>query len=348
MNTREEEALGDIVLSVLDQVPVFRDGSPAEAVRDCVTLAHSVESHGYHRYWIAEHHGSAAHACAAPEVVAAAAAAVTSRIRVGSGGVLLPHYSPLKVAETFRVLTALHPGRIDLGFGRGLGGPPAFAELLNPYAIRTDEAFLQQIGGLLGFLGDGRTITRVSVTPEIPTPPIPWMLGSGKSSAQMAGMLGLPFCLAQFIAPAECPEALAVYREKFRPSAWLEQPQAMLALRVLCADSDAEAEELAACFWMSCTTGWRAQVQRTDEYRGGAPNLDDARRYQLTDEDRRLRESRPYLQIAGTPAVVGKEIRRLQTLYDVHEVMLTTNCPGLGARQRSYELLAEEFRLSVE
>jgi luciferase family oxidoreductase group 1 len=333
----------EIVLSVLDQVPVFRDGSPAEAVRDSVALARSAEQYGYHRFWIAEHHGSAANACAAPEVVTAAVAAATSRIRVGSGGVLLPHYSPLKVAETFRVLAALYPGRIDLGFGRAPGGPPAMAELLNPYAVRTDEAFLEQIGRLLGFLGDTRTVSRVSVTPQVEEPPVPWMLGAGTGSARMAGMLGLPFCFAQFIATEECPEAIEAYREAFRPSPWLERPQPMLALRVLCADSDAEAEELATCFWMSCTTGWRAQVQLTDDYRGGAPNLDDARRYRLTAEDLALRESRPFLQISGTPAAVGKEIRRLQAVYGVTEVVLTTNCPGLPARRRSYELLAGEF-----
>ncbi|MEU4428121.1 MsnO8 family LLM class oxidoreductase [Actinoplanes sp. NPDC024001] len=333
------------MLSVLDQVPVFRDGSPAEAVRDSVALARSAEEYGYQRFWIAEHHGSAANACASPEVVTAAVAAATSRIRVGSGGVLLPHYSPLKVAETFRVLSALSPGRIDLGFGRGPGGPPAMAELLNPYALRTDEAFLEQVGRLLGFLGDSRTVSRVSVTPEVPDPPVPWMLGSGAGSARMAGMLGLPFCFAQFIAIEELPEAIEAYRAAFRPSPWLSSPRPMLALRVLCAESDAEAEELATCFWMSCTTGWRAQVQLTDDYRGGAPNLEDARRYRLTEEDRALRESRPFLQLSGTPAAVGKEIRRLLTVYDVPEAMLTTNCPGLEARRRSYELLATEFDL---
>ncbi|WP_018789255.1 MsnO8 family LLM class oxidoreductase, partial [Micromonospora sp. CNB394] len=259
------------MLSVLDQVPVFRDGSPVKSVRDSIELARAVESFGYQRFWIAEHHGSAANACASPEVVAAAVAAVTTRIRVGSGGVLLPYYSPLKVAETFRILAALYPGRVDLGFGRGAGGPVAMAELLNPYALATDEAFLQQIGRLLGFLGDPRAVSRVSVTPEVAQPPVPWMLGSGVGSARMAGMLGLPFCFAQFIAAEESPEAIAAYREAFRPSPWSAEPQAMLALRVLCADTAEQAEELATCFWMSCTTGWRAQVQLTDDYRGGVP-----------------------------------------------------------------------------
>jgi luciferase family oxidoreductase group 1 len=333
------------MLSVLDQVPVFRDGSPAQSVRDSVGLARAVESYGYQRFWVAEHHGSAANACASPEVVVAAAAAATSRIRVGSGGVLLPHYSPLKVAETFRILAALYPGRVDLGFGRGAGGSAAMAELLNPYALATDDAFVAQIGRLLGFLGDSRAVTRVSVTPEVAEPPVPWLLGSGPGSARIAGMLGLPFCFAQFIATQECPEAIAAYREAFRPSPWSTEPRAMLALRVLCADTAEQAEELATCFWMSCTTGWRAQVQLDDDYRGGVPTLVDAGRYTLTGEDRALREKRPFLQISGTAPEVGAEIRRLRTVYDVPEVMLTTNCPGAAARHRSYELLGAEFAL---
>ncbi|WP_025619746.1 MsnO8 family LLM class oxidoreductase [Salinispora cortesiana] len=333
------------MLSVLDQVPVFRDGSPAQSVRDSVDLARAVESFGYRRFWVAEHHGSAANACASPEIVVATAAAATTRIRVGSGGVLLPHYSPLKVAETYRTLAALYPGRVDLGFGRGVGGPTAMAGLLNPYALATDEAFLQQVGRLLGFLGDSRAVTRVSVTPEVAEPPAPWLLGSGADSALMAGMLGLPFCFAQFIAAEESPKAIAVYREAFRPSPWLDEPRAMLALRVLCADTAARAEELGTCFWMSCTTGWRAQVQLDDDYRGGAPSLADVGRYTLTAEDRSLRLKRPFLQISGTAPEVGAEIRRLQTVYDVPEVILTTNCPGATARQRSYELLATEFAL---
>lgn len=333
------------MLSVLDQVPVFRDGPAAQSVRDSVSLAQAAEEQGYRRFWVAEHHGSAANACAAPEILAAAVAAGTSRIRVGTGGVLLPHYSPLKVAETFRLLEALFPGRVDLGFGRGAGGPSAMAELLNPYAVSTDEAFAQQIGRLLSFLGDVRAVTRVSVTPEVAGAPVPWMLGSSPGSARMAGNLGVPFCFAQFIARGECPEALDAYRENFRPSPWLAEPQAMIALRVVSADTEAEAEELAAPFWMSCTTGWRAQVQLTDDYRGGVPTLADVRRYHLTDADRALRSERPFLQISGTAAQVGGEIRRLRALYDVPEVMLTTNCPGLPARRRSYELLAEEFAL---
>jgi len=222
------------------------------------------------------------------------------------------------------------------------------AELLNPYATTTDAAFTQQIGQLLGFLGDPRAVTRVSVTPEVSTPPTPWLLGSGAGSARMAGMLGLPFCFAQFIARAECPEALDAYRASFRPSPWLDAPRAMLALRVLCADSAEEAELLGACFWMSCTTGWRAQVQLTDGYRGGVPSLDDARRYTLTSEDRALREERPYLQLSGTAETVGAEIRRLMGAYEADEAMVTTNCPGLAARQRSYALLAEEFALLTD
>ncbi|GAA2891955.1 hypothetical protein Acy02nite_15060 [Actinoplanes cyaneus] len=335
------------MLSVLDQVPVFRGDDPAAAVREAVGLARAAESLGYHRFWIAEHHGSAANACAAPEVLVAAVAGATERIRVGPGGVLLPYYSPLKVAETFRVMAALHPGRIDLGFGRGKGGPAVMAELLNPYTIATEEAYAEQVGRLLAFLGDTRTVSRVSVTPQVQDPPMPWLLGSGRGSARLAGMLGVPFCFAQFIAADECPEAVAAYHEAFRPSPWLDEPQAMLALRVLAAGTTDEAEELATGFWMSCTTGWRAQVRPEDDYRGGVPNLADAQRYRLTAEDLELRASRPYLQISGTAETVGDEIRRLRKVYDVAEVMLTTNCPGADARRRSYELLAAEFGLTA-
>jgi len=209
-------------LSVLDQSTIASGRIGAEAIRETLALAQACEGFGYARYWLAEHHASGSHAGTAPQVLIAAIAATTTRIRVGSAGVMLPHYSALKVAEQFRVLEALAPGRIDCGVGRAPGADMRTAFALNPLAREASERFPQQVAELLGWLGEGLPVDHpfaaVRAMPDTPGSPQVWLLGSSDFGAQLAAHFGLPYCFAHFITEGEgAAEALALYRARFRP-----------------------------------------------------------------------------------------------------------------------------------
>jgi luciferase family oxidoreductase group 1 len=210
-----------LALSILDQSTVASGRTPAEAVRETLALARLADAWGYRRYWLAEHHNSASHAGTAPEVLMAAIAATTQRIRIGSAGVMLPHYSALKVAEQFRVLEAIAPGRVDLGVGRAPGSDGRTAFALNPNAREAADRFPQQVQELLGWLGEGlpanHPFAGISAQPEGPTRPEVWILGSSEFGAQLAAWFGLPYCFAHFITDGRgSEEALALYRDGFR------------------------------------------------------------------------------------------------------------------------------------
>ena len=252
----------ELALSVLDQCPVPAGSTAAEAVAESLALAETVERLGYRRYWAAEHHNTASLAGVSPEVMVAAVAARTNTIRVGSGGVLLPHYSPLKVAENFLLLDALHPGRIDLGVGRAAGTDPVTEAALQyrPGGLG-DEHFGQRLLDLLGFLdgaleddhpfADATAYPRATVGPEV------WMLGSSSNGAGAAAYLGLPFTFGHFITAELGPQIVRSYRKGFQPSSRLSEPRASIAVAVLCAGTDAEADRLAtsAAVWRSRPEG---------------------------------------------------------------------------------------------
>jgi luciferase family oxidoreductase group 1 len=232
-------------LGVLDQSPV-RGGGPADAIHETLELAEICDRLGYSRYWLAEHHATPGLAGSSPEVLIGQVAARTSRIRVGSGGVMLQHYSPLKVAESFRVLEALFPGRVDLGIGRAPG-----SDQMTARALREDgspEYFPQQVADLVGFLhGElppGHPYARVLAMPTGPTAPEVWLLGSSDQSAALAAHLGTGFSFAHFINQEGGAEVTRGYRRAFRPSAWLEAPRSSAAVFVVCADTEAEARRL--------------------------------------------------------------------------------------------------------
>ena len=224
--------LTELRLSVLDQSTVVTGRSPDSSIRESLELARHCEALGYHRYWCAEHHNSASQAGTAPEVLMAAIAATTRRIRVGSAGVMLPHYSSLKVAEVFRVLEAIAPGRIDMGLGRAPGSDGRTAFALNPLADSAADHFPSQVRDLLHWvrgeeLVEGHPFRGVMAQPAGPTAPEPWILGSSDYGAQVAAYFGLPFCFAAFITDGRgVPEALATYRGNFRPSAAWPEPHA--------------------------------------------------------------------------------------------------------------------------
>ncbi|HVU71060.1 MAG TPA: MsnO8 family LLM class oxidoreductase, partial [Ktedonobacteraceae bacterium] len=254
-------------LGVLDQVPHFRGRTAAEAIQESVLLAREAEHLGYQRFWIAEHHNLGHFACGAPEILVAAIAAQTTTMRVGSGGVMLPNYSPLKVAETFRLLNTLYAGRIDLGLGRSTGANGLAAQVLQPYLppglTGEQDPYLQQVRVLLAFLAEDQDTRQEPPAAETPYPgvravpvgaPTPevWLLGSGQGSAAVAASLGLSFSFAQFVHARPEPRILETYRRNFRPSRHLPSPRTSLAVRVLCAESAEEADRLARSFWQVC------------------------------------------------------------------------------------------------
>ena len=333
-----------LTFGVLDQSPVPSGSTGAEALQETVALAQAAEALGFTRYWLAEHHDTAGLAGTAPEVLTARVAAATSTIRVGAGGVLLSHYSPLKVAEAFRVLDALFPGRIDLGIGRAAGAGPVAAAALQPGPeAYGDEHFPARVADLLGFLGDGLEAghphAAVQAMPDGPGRPEVWLLGSSPQSAALAAALGLPFSFAHFITPAYGPQVVARYRRHFRPSAWAQRARASVAVAVLCAGTDAEAERLATSLH-----AWRLSPE---DRRGRVPPLAEAaaRMAAATPAERaRIAQDRGRVVVGG-PERVRKELAALAGSFGVDEVIVVTVCHDPKARLRSYELVAAAFGL---
>jgi luciferase family oxidoreductase group 1 len=329
-----------LALGVLDQSPIPSGSTPEQALANTVDLARACERLGYSRYWLAEHHNTRGLAGPAPEVMVATVAAATETIRVGSGGVMLPHYSSLKVAETFHVLEALHPGRIDLGIGRAPGGDPLSAAALR---IPTPEGdrFPDQVQDLIGYLEDRldprHPFARVRATPEPKRAPPVWMLGSSDYGAAVASVLGTAFSFAHFINPAPGPTVVADYRERFQPSPSLPEPRASAGVNVICADTTEEALRLAASVRL-----WRRRLMRGDP--GPFPSVDEAlaelgeRAHEPPhDPDRRL--------VLGSPDEVRDQLVEIAGRYGVDELIVLTICHDHAARVRSYELLAAALEL---
>lgn len=326
-------------LSVLDVAPVASGSSPGDALRNSLELVKLTERLGYHRYWVAEHHNMPGIASSAPAVLVAHLASVTSIIRVGSGGVMLPNHPPLAVAEQFGMLEALHPGRIDLGIGRAPGTDPTTARALRGEArsLGGDE-FPSEFGELLGFFHgsfpEGHPYRRVHAVPGEGDLPDLWLLGSSDYSARVAGVLGLPFSFAHHFSPANTLPALAVYRESFRPSATLAEPYAMVAVNVVCSDSDEEAARQAAPLAL-------AFLQVAHGRPAPLPSPEEAERYRYTDGERAIVQSRLASQVAGSPSTVRAGLEELAAATGADELMISTMMHGHADRLRSYELVAE-------
>lgn len=333
-----------IALSVLDQSPVPQGSSPAEALQATVALAQAVEQLGYRRYWLAEHHNTASLAGTAPEVLAAHVAGRTTTIRVGSGGVLLPYYRPLKVAEAFRVLHALFPGRIDLGLGRAAGADEAAAEALRhepevvsderyPVDVAKLAALVNQLPGADHIEGEVMAMPAGEGAPEV------WVLGSSSYGAGLAAALGLRFCHAHFISPGFGAQTVGGYRRRFRPSPQCPVPVVAVSVSVICADTDTEAERLAVS-----QDVWRLRPEGAA--RGPLLSVEDAEALPLSRLDRmRLAQDRPK-RLVGAPDRVRAGLSALAADHDVDELIVLTVCHDAAARRRSYELLAGVFDLA--
>jgi luciferase family oxidoreductase group 1 len=324
----------DVPLSVLEVAPVAAGAGAGPALRATTELARRTEQLGYHRFWVAEHHNMPAIASSAPAVLLAHLAANTSTIRVGSGGVMLPNHAPLVVAEQFGTLHALHPGRIDLGIGRAPGTDQVTAlALRRTMEGLSAEAFPQELAELINFF-TGEHPRRITATPGIGESPVVWLLGSSGYSAQLAGLLGLPFAFAHHFSAANTLPALALYREHFRPSRWLERPYAMVAVATICADTDEQAEWLAgpsALSFLRLRQG-RPQALTTPE---------EAAAYPYTELDRVFIADRREGQAMGSPETVRRQLTELLDRTRADELMLTTMVYDIKDRIRSFELVTE-------
>jgi luciferase family oxidoreductase group 1 len=330
-------------ISILDQSPISDGSTGADALRNTLDLARLADGLGFARYWVAEHHGTPMLACASPEVMIAAIGSVTHGIRIGSGGVMLPHYSPLKVAETFSILSALFPNRVDLGVGRAPGTDHSTA-----FALQRDrrqpapDDFPQQLGELLGYLENrmpaGHPFARLTALPGRPYVPDVWLLGSSAQSALWAADNGLPYCFADFINPEG--EAYArTYRQRFSASETLAEPRLIVACFAVCAETDEQAQRVASSARMT-----RALMNEGKLI--PVPSIDRALRFLAERGPNPDTVSRPRRAIVGTPAVVKRGVEELAKLYGAEEAMILTTTYDHAARRRSYELIAEAFGLS--
>ena len=331
-------------LSVLDQSPISAGRTARDAFEETVALARLAERLGYTRYWLAEHHNTTALAGSAPEVLIARVAGATERLRVGSGGVMLQHYSPLKVAETFRVLSTLFPGRIDLGIGRAPGSDHRAAVALAQGQPMPIERFPEQLRDLAAFLHDDvpadHPFRGVRALPEPPQDaPEIWLLGSSDQSAAYAARLGFAFSYAHFINPHGSLAVLHEYRDTFSPSPYLTEPQASLAVRVICAETDEEAQRLSSSFALARLHFHRGRLLPL-------PTVEEALAYPYSDVERAQIEEIMAGVFIGSPETLQPRLEQMAVAHGVDELVVITLIHGAAERRRSYELLAHAFGLS--
>jgi luciferase family oxidoreductase group 1 len=330
-------------LSILDLSPVAAGSSGAQSLRNSIDLARLADGLGYTRYWVAEHHNLPSIASSAPDIMIGQIAAATTHMRVGSGGVMLPNHAPLMVAERFKVLEALFPGRIDLGLGRAPGTDP-----VTSYALRRrqdaggDDDFLQRFQELIlfdsGGFPEGHPFRSVRAMPEdVALPPI-WLLGSSGYSAQLAAMVGAGYSFAHHFADHDPVEAMLSYRDQFKPSAARSTPYAILACAAVCADSDAEAERLAATIDLNFVRRRRGEYLPLE-------SPEDAAAYPYSPADRALIARNRARLFVGAKTTVLQRLVPMIAATRADEVMITTMIYDHAARRRSYELLAQAFEL---
>jgi luciferase family oxidoreductase group 1 len=333
---------------VLDQSPVSTGSTPAQALQNSISLARHVESLGFRRFWMSEHHAMDTLACTAPEIMLARIGAETTHIRIGSGGIMLPHYTPLKVAETFRTLHALYPGRIDLGIGRAPGGGPLESTALRRVrnAPMVDD-FPDQLSELLAFLHDGfapsHPFSRIRVSPDMPGSPDVWLLGSSLWSATAAAEFGLPYAFAHFFSGESTRAAIELYQRQFRANGspgdqTRDNPEAIAAVGVICAETQEEADRLFASVRLL-----QLRIRQNDRRPIATP--EDAMR-ELAGYGPLPTDVQEFPRVfVGTPDKVHASLTQMARSLRIGELVVNTITHDHGARLRSYALLAEAFSL---
>ncbi len=333
---------GNLKLSILDQSVVRKGGTANDAINETIEAVVLAEQLGYHRFWVSEHHNSTMIAGSAPEILMVKLADVTKHIRIGSGGVMLPNHSALKVAENFRMLETLFPGRIDLGIGRAPGGDRVTASLLNPSNNFSEESYIKQLEHLEAFLSDtaGTQYGPILAAPQSETTPAQWILSSSAGgSSQIAAKHGLGMVVARFINGHAAPQMVQQYKTNFQPSEAFPAPKPMLAISVLCAETEKKA----------------AQMRKLSDYTllmfekghfGPMASLEDAAAYEFSPEELiRVRNNSGRI-VSGTPQQVKQQLTLLASEFAVEEVMITTMTYSHADRMQSFRLVADAFGLS--
>ncbi len=334
-------------LSILDQSPIAAGKTAHDAVRATLDLAEKADEWGYTRYWLAEHHSSGTLADASPEILLAAMSSRTKNIRIGSGGVMLSHYSSLKVAEVFRMLEALAPGRVDMGIGRAPG-----SDQMASYALQSGpnsfpiEKYPQQVYDVMRYLSvtfpDDHPFSKLRAMPDSPDWAMPWLLSSSMGSAGIAARLGLPLSFAHFISQEGGPDCVKWYRDNFEPSEWFDKPRVNIGISAVTADTEERAHDLA-----SSRHVMRLMRNKGQEMKG-IPSVDEIKAMNLSGADLEFVEQQRLKSVEGDPAMVKAKIESLAEQYETDDVIVLTITHDYVERQRSYELLAEAFELKGE
>lgn len=329
-----------ILLSILDQTPVSKGACAEQALKESVILAKRADELGYTRYWLSEHHNTGSLAGSAPELLIAHIGSKTHRIRLGSGGIMLPNHSALKVAENFRTLEVLFPGRIDLGIGRAPGGDRLAATLLNPSNNFHEEGFIRQLIDLQHFLDIPNDYEKENYTvqaiPGCDRAPDLWLLSSSGQSGLIAARFGMALSFAHFINPSAGPDAVRQYREHFRPSEILQEPRVNVAVFVLCADTHEKAAELKKAMDIQMLMADKGMPE-------GISSYEEVKQYPLSEADEHRISLNEKRIIWGTPGSVKSQLLDIAEEYDTDEVIAVTITHAFSDRLRSYELLAQQF-----
>jgi len=329
-----------IKLSVLDQSIVRKGGTASEALQETVATAKMAERLGYHRFWVSEHHNSEMIAGSAPELLMVKLAEETSRLRIGSGGIMLPNHSAFKVAENFRLLETLYPGRIDLGMGRAPGGDRFSASLLNPANTFSEESYLRQLEQLQAFFRDEAATSygRIIAAPRTSGIPEQWILSSSGGSSRIAAKYGLGLVVARFINGHAGAEVTDIYRRQFEPSTQLDKPAVMVSISVICADTEEKAAQLRKLSDYTLLKFEQGIFEPMGSYEEIAGySFSDAEKARIANNAGRI--------ISGTPDSVYRQLSDLAAIFDTDEIIITTMTYSHEDRMRSFELLAKRFEL---
>lgn len=333
--------MSDIKLGILDQSVVRTDSSAISAVQETIETAILAEKLGYHRFWISEHHNSTFIAGSTPEVLMARLGAETSQIRLGSGGIMLPNHSAFKVAENFRMLEALYPGRIDLGIGRAPGGDGISASLLNPSNTFQEEDYIKQLQHLDHFFKDNAQVNAspIYAIPQVKTIPQQWILSSSGGSAKLAADLGLNLAVAKFINGSVSPNVVESYRKHFTPTEDRPEPKALISSFVMCGETEDEANQMRKYIDYILLQFDRGNYQNL-------PAFEDIRNHRFTSFEKQRLHYNAGRIISGTPDRVKEKIVNLVKDFDVDEVIISTMSFNKELRLRSFELVAEAFSMN--
>lgn len=329
-----------IPLSVLDQSPIKSGSTAINALQETIELAALTDQLGFFRYWVAEHHASDALAGCSPEVLLGRLGAETENIRLGSGGIMLPHYSPYKVAENFKILETLYPGRIDLGVGRAPGTDPFTAAAIRYGSRVGPEHFPNMVVDLQALLNDTDPRTpgmeNARAFPKVSTPPELWMLGSSEDSANLASLTGLPYNFAYFINPQIRPDIFDYYRRHFEPGPNFEEPRSSLTVFTICAETEKEALELSKSRDL-----WFIRLLRGNP--GPFPTVKEASEYDYSEGELRAIEENRDRRAVGTPEQVCEKLQGWVDKFELDELMILTITHDAEARRQSYKLLSSAW-----